>query len=97
MTGDDANMTCCHCEEPIPAIPTNIADQIELTNGGDLAWHKACLFRQAIGSVAHMKKECSCYGGISKHLDPPEMTRREAARAAWDLWHEIYGVVNEAI
>jgi hypothetical protein len=48
-------------------------------------WHRECMVRQVVGSVGHLQRRCPCYGGTE--TDPPEMTRREAARAACELYH----------
>lgn len=50
--------------------------------------HIECFIRQSIGSVGHLRRHCSCYGGTEG--DPPGMTRREAAQAALDLFtHQL--------
>lgn len=47
-------------------------------------FHHECGFRTAMGSLAHMQQRCSCYGGTED--DPPEMTKRQAARAALEAY-----------
>lgn len=42
--------------------------------------HAECSLRGVIGSLAHIERRCSCYGGSED--DPPGMTKREAAQAA---------------
>jgi len=51
--------------------------------------HHVCFMREVLGSVGHQTKQCSCYGGTFE--DPPEMTKREAAQAAVDLYTKIRG------
>jgi hypothetical protein len=52
------------------------------------AHHRECAMRLIVGSLAHLNRECTCYGGANTH-DPPEgMTRREAAMAAVKLFME---------
>lgn len=46
--------------------------------------HLECALRMVVGSVGHQLRECSCFGGTRD--DPEGMTRREAARAACDLF-----------
>lgn len=46
--------------------------------------HRECDFRSVVGSVGHILEQCSCYGGDEE--DPPGMTLREAAIAAWDIY-----------
>jgi len=47
----------------------------------DSYWHRECLMRNILGSVGHQRGECSCCGGEGPG-DPPDMTKREAAKAA---------------
>lgn len=47
--------------------------------------HYECLMRALIGSVGHLKRACSCYGG--KEEDPPGLTSRQAAQAALTYWN----------
>lgn len=75
---------CPWCGEPVldgedsPAIP-GVASH----DGRWHRWHRECVERMAIGSLAHITGQCACYGeaGVDD-LDPPGMTKREAARAA---------------
>jgi hypothetical protein len=64
---------CPHCGEPIlkgePVMPI-----------GKDQYHHECGFRLAAGSVGHIQKRCSCYGGTED--DPPGLSIREAAKAA---------------
>jgi hypothetical protein len=46
------------------------------------AVHKECFFRQSFGSVGHQRGLCICNGGPGTMDDPPDMTKRQAARAA---------------
>lgn len=53
-------------------------------------WHIECWQRNLIGGLNHLKKLCYCNGGTLPP-DPPDMTIREAAKAAvafWELSHE---------
>lgn len=52
-------------------------------------FHFECGFRMIAGSVAHIQRRCSCFGGHDWHLDPPGMTRRQAARAALEAWKKV--------
>jgi hypothetical protein len=47
--------------------------------------HRECHLRQIVGSVGHQECTCSCFGGDRE--DPPEMTRRQAAHAAVELFY----------
>jgi len=72
-------MICDYCGEPI--LPGERADNI----GSD--FHVECMFRGVSGSVAHIRKECSCYGGTSDG-DAPGLTKRQGARAAFEAWRD---------
>lgn len=45
-----------------------------------------CGFRSVVGSAAHLLRCCSCFIAGSTSSDPPGMTKREAAHAAFTLW-----------
>lgn len=77
-----ADPICRRCEEPITA-----ADRKSPARLDGNAMHYECGLRIVIGSVGHLRKECWCFGGTSE--DPEGMTKREAARAAVDLWAAI--------
>lgn len=78
------NCPCCpYCEEPIG--PFDLTDGITY-NGEPARAHWECAARAVLGSVGHLNKKCSCYGGHEE--DPPGMTKREAARAALHLYQK---------
>ena len=45
--------------------------------------HKECAVRSVVGSIAHIEGRCRCYCPGSEEDDPPELSRREAARVAY--------------
>lgn len=65
-------MLCEYCTEPL--LPH------ERPGGATVSVHEECLVRMILGSVAHQKRTCRCYGG-SDH-DELGLTKREAARLA---------------
>lgn len=69
---------CMRCEEPV--LPSE-ADKFVI----NALMHIECAARGIIGSVAHIERRCSCYVPGSEEDDPPGMTPREAARAAFLL------------
>lgn len=77
---------CQHCGEAIGRNDDGFA--IDQYQGGGVfilaPYHRACFLRGIIGSVAHQLKRCSCYGGADD--DDADLTVREAAQAAVDLW-----------
>lgn len=73
---------------PVGADCTGCDDKIEegesgvrYANGPHA--HAECHLRSVLGGVNHQKGLCTCCGG-DEPPDPPGMTRREAAQAAWD-------------
>lgn len=73
--------TCLFCEEPFAQ-----GDAGTISHLGQ-ATHHECMMRQVIGSVGHLRELCSCHGG--SYEDPPEMTRRQAAIAAVELYNRM--------
>lgn len=71
---------CIRCDEPIKALDMGV-----VTNLGPL--HYECQMRMIVGSVGHQLKQCSCYGGTLE--DPPELTKRESAIAAYKLFQRL--------
>jgi hypothetical protein len=57
----------------------------------ELPFHSSCHLRQVLGSLAHVRRECSCYVPGSTCTDPPGMSRREAACAAVVEWMQLNG------
>ena len=75
---------CCWCDESIGKNDKGvIMDSWGPDGVVDAYWHYECLLRNILGSVGHQRKKCSCFGGEGNG-DPPEMTKREAAKAAVD-------------
>lgn len=66
---------CAWCEEPIEATD-------KATVGQNFVTHAECMARSVLGSLAHLKKTCSCYVAGSTESDPPELTKRQGARIA---------------
>jgi hypothetical protein len=74
---------CCWCEERIKEGEIGfIMDCYDVDGVKDVYYHRECLMRTILGSVGHQAGACSCNGGEGCG-DPPGLTRREAARAAW--------------
>lgn len=74
-----SSKTCALCCEPILETDEDV-------EGLNFVAHLECEFRHVVGSVGHQMKHCTCFGGTED--DPPGMTKREAAKAAWDFYHE---------
>jgi hypothetical protein len=85
------SLICAHCDEEITGRP----EMIPHIDGDGLTeryYHRACRQRLIIGGLNHLLGRCTCCGG-AEPPDPPEMTRRQAAIAAVNAWHE--GQVDE--
>jgi hypothetical protein len=70
--------TCAYCEELL--LPNERI--MERGEGFTQGYHEECDVRAHLGSAAHFMKECACYGGTRS--DPPEMSKRDAARMAFE-------------
>jgi hypothetical protein len=77
---------CGWCDEEIDA---SAIDTLELVT----PMHAECAFRSIMGSIAHIERRCSCYVKGADETDPPEMTRREAAKAALAAWEAQGNVI----
>lgn len=77
------NAECIHCLEQFEPGDDGI-----MTDDG-APFHRACFIRMVNGPVAHIQRRCSCYIPGSNEHDPPGMTRRQAAQAAFDAMNEI--------
>lgn len=69
-------MNCTWCDEPVEIHERHPNSQ--------QPFHYACFFRSVAGSVAHLEGRCSCCIVGAEEGDPPGMTKREAARAAFE-------------
>src|SRR5207247_10935661 len=78
-TETPSNASCTWCGEPILPGEDGIEDQ------DGRCEHIECFIRSIVGSVAHQKHRCPCYGGSDDH-EEKGMTKRAAARAAFGNW-----------
>jgi len=85
-------MICAHCDEPIQ--PAEINPHYS-ANGGELYYHRNCFLRLAIGPAAHQLEICSCFDKGSTETDPPELTVRQAADLAVELWEAKQNYLEE--
>ena len=74
---------CEWCKEPV------LPGERNPVGPGD--WHAECIFRAVCGSLAHVEHRCGCYVPGSKDTDPPGLTIRQAARAAFCAWLILAG------
>lgn len=70
-------MTCQWCGEPLEDYERHPLFDKE-------PMHYVCFFRSVAGSVAHIEGRCSCCIVGSEEGDPPGMSKREAAQAAFE-------------
>lgn len=78
-------MMCAWCDEPVSV------DEYEDGPLRDLPlanFHLECNVRAVVGSAAHQLHECHCYGGTRE--DPPGMSKRDAAKLAFETWHQLH-------
>ena len=79
---------CYHCGEAIEEgnrgflMPVVTLPEQEVAEPPFQIIHLECLIRTTVGSLGHLHKKCSCYGGNED--DPPGMTKRQAAIAAFE-------------
>lgn len=69
---------CLWCDEEIQPLDVGTIDH------ADQILHYECSMRMILGSVGHIRKRCSCYGGTEE--DPAGMTRRQAAKESVREW-----------
>jgi hypothetical protein len=74
-------MTDGHC--PWCAEPITPDDRV--APGLSPPTHWECGLRSVAGGLNHQRGMCSCCGG-TEDPDPPELTRRDAAKAAAKEW-----------
>jgi len=74
---------CPRCDEAIGPRDSGLT---MMWNGEEKPLHYECHLRGIIGGVNHLRKNCTCCGG-TEPPDPPELTKRQAARAAVSTWH----------
>jgi hypothetical protein len=74
-------MCCFRCDEWIAKPDWGVIQLLVSADGpACIAYHYECHARMILGSLGHLKGRCYCFGGTEE--DPPEMTAREAAKAA---------------
>lgn len=87
-------VACGWCKEPIMPGDRGTVQPFLHRGTDPTAYyqHLECMLRQTFGSVGHQRRQCHCYGGELE--DPPELSVRQAARAACEeaglggiLWH----------
>lgn len=84
MSGTPAQ-PCLHCHEGFDANDYGIVlPHVGPEGMSFVSLHRECQMRALFGSVGHQQGQCACYGGTQE--DPPGMTAREAAKAAYALY-----------
>lgn len=74
-------MVCFRCAEWIAPTDLGVVQSLVSMEGpACIAYHYECHARMLLGSLGHQQGRCSCFGGHEE--DPPDMTVREAAKAA---------------
>lgn len=75
---------CLRCEESI-AAGDELCRHAMATMEGPRILHLECDVRGVVGGLNHLKGKCTCCGG-TEPPDPPELSRREAAKQAYRYW-----------
>ena len=78
---------CYHCDEIIVDGDQGITDM------QGYSWHLECHLRGIIGGVNHLRGTCTCCGG-KDDPDPPNVSKREAARLAEAEWMRMKRMNN---
>jgi hypothetical protein len=88
---------CDWCQEPVDEGDSGVVmggmtlDADGIPAPVIVVHHRNCFLRQTLGSVGHQKGTCICHGvhrdDPQHEDDPPEMTLREAADAAVELFY----------
>lgn len=80
-------LSCYWCGEAIdPSEPHDRIPFLDAQMQPHWAYrHRECMIRSVVGGVNHLMGRCCCCGG-DLPPDPPDLTRREAARQAVALW-----------
>lgn len=74
-------MFCLWCKDPIVAGEEFETRPMVGSNPPHVGYiHYECAARMALGSLGHLRGNCSCYGG--KEDDPAGVSKRQAAIAA---------------
>jgi len=76
---------CPHCDEPVESDYQTVPHITSNEHWEDRRWHRECYVRAIVGGLNHLRGRCTCCGG-TEPPDPPEMTIREAALAAYQRW-----------
>lgn len=75
---------CLWCGEPVLETEPFSYTTYVSEAGASRRWqHWECAARAVVGSVAHQQGLCHCFGG--KGEDDPALTKRQAARAAYEF------------
>lgn len=91
---------CMHCEEPIGPEDEGFLIRHLCEHGSNHApYHRECFIRGVVGSVAHQLRQCSCFVPGATCGDNPKLTKRQAAKSAWQMfmWRQELGEVMAGV
>lgn len=81
------SLLCHRCGESFSPDEYGLVSYCIYEDGAaSIARHRECELRMVVGSVGHQLGLCSCFGGT--YEDPPELTERQAAKRAADMWED---------
>jgi len=88
---------CAWCDETIAQgehglfIPhvtsTGSAETLEVS-AVYLPYHQECMLRTVLGSLAHVERRCTCYGGTKNDEAHGALTKRQEARLVVAIWEQ---------
>lgn len=83
-------LQCLFCEETVDEDDYGYIRPYLGTDGArHVPIHRECDFRMAMGGVECLKRQRAGTHVVGDHEpDPPELSKREAARASWDFFEE---------
>ena len=91
---------CCRwCREAIAEADRGLLVRLQGEAGVIWSpWHHECFLRNAVGGLNHVEERCTCpLCQGDQPADPPEMTRREAARAAVAAWEAKFRPPDDSV
>lgn len=85
---------CYHCDEPIDEGDCGYL-RFGFGRQGSIPIHRECDFRMVMGGVECMRRQRAGTHIVGDHdPDPPDLSKRAAAQAAWAFWNEHHELIR---